>query len=220
MSMSSQKHKDREKKVISQKFSGSERLKILLRSFDQNWQHARHVAAERYWLLSFYAIVVAAIFYALPAIMEDKQIAGLILLFLFLLTLSINLAFLKLNIAFGNCIRAVQWISEELELIKLREGKIYDAWTALPLPLPIRVHKWPYTHFPRFMSAGTAAALVAFLVHSTLQLDIIIVGVGTFIITSTLLLLVERIMNDKAEEIINLRKPKSHFINAEHSNKD
>lgn len=103
--------------------------------------------------------------------------------FLFSLSFFIYSAFLKLNAEFGHNIATIQWISEKLGLIKEMEddkkeelkGKLNkelsvekipsygffdEAYMALPLPLPTRVHKELFTWFPIIITTFILALAV------------------------------------------------------------
>jgi hypothetical protein len=151
------------------------------------WDRAKHNEMQRLQLFYFHVILTTAIISA-SSIIGFSSYGGLLLLyFLFLFSLTVYHCDLKWNTEFSACIATMQWICEELELIKVMEDKnkekvkaelgklghkgvhswafFKDAYFHLNLPVSIRVHEWAFTKFPGVLTVFSFALSNALLIH-------------------------------------------------------
>lgn len=158
----------------------------LIVALKENWLHARSQEQSRIWHLNFYMLMLAGI---LAIAFRERLPLHHVLVnywplfgFLYVLAIYVLLDIAKLNLEFSNHIRAVQWISEKLNLDKelseereklierfLAEGKLseeekgdvmYQGYMALPLPVPVSVYK-VFQNLMYLLIIGTAWASIS-----------------------------------------------------------
>ena len=168
-----------------------------------NWEHIRHEETQRGYLLYVYALMLSGVL----SFTFSNHVAWHITLskfwpvffFLFIFSWVVSSSFLKWNIEVRNHLKANQWISEKLGLIKniskkreeqvensqiekhkeLLDDSFYQGYVGLGLPLPKRVHK-DFKNLCSLMLFLTATIFVAGGLINAGQIFYDLIQVSTF----------------------------------------
>ena len=195
-------------------------------AFTENWLQARHLDTQRFLLLNFQFVVAAGVASFLATNGESRtneQVLFGLFLTLFVFSFLVHLVLLKVSYDLATQFRAVQWVSERMQLIEKWENydndvakdAMFRGFVGLPLPLvvPFRTTTLLFVTLPALTTSAVLGFSVYYGLHGFTELSHrLSASISVFIGLLCLLLVgprgvIEVKLAEQREAILSRRRP-------------